>query len=232
VTAVEQVCPHTRDRRDALVSPDEPAVFELDRLHDLGLVRRRGVDRTGEPFRHPVQCDLPRNTCPGGEPVGRPGTRPTSPSSTSRSARRALPRTCRRPRRSETRSEHARADHDHARQACSHTRHIDVTPRTPGLPTVSSSSVEQSAHQGELVNYLMEPMLRPLARWAELSQRQACRNAMVASTALASNRRERNEVQEFVEEVLAHRQPRAGGAPASLPEAILPETNLPAARLG
>jgi len=76
------------------------------------------------------------------------------------------------------------------------------------------------------MDHLMEPMLRPLAWWAEQSQRQACRNAMVASTALTAGRRERNEVQEFVEEVLAHRQPRAGGAPASLSEASLSEARL------
>ena len=35
------------------------------------------------------------------------------------------------------------------------------------------------------MNHLIEPMLRPLSRFAEHSQRQACRNAMVASTALA-----------------------------------------------
>lgn len=71
------------------------------------------------------------------------------------------------------------------------------------------------------MNHIMEPMLRPLARWAEQSQRQACRNAMVASTALTAGRRERDEVQEFVEAILARRKPRAGAAPPSLPAARL-----------
>jgi hypothetical protein len=72
------------------------------------------------------------------------------------------------------------------------------------------------------MNHLLDPMLRPLSRWAEHSQRQACRNAMVASTALTAGRRERDEVQEFVEAALAAHEPRAGAAPP----------NLPAARLG
>ena len=69
------------------------------------------------------------------------------------------------------------------------------------------------------MNHIIDPMLRPLTRWAEHSQRGACRNAMVASTQLHELRVERDEVQEFVEELIAHRDPRAGAA-------------LPAARLG
>ncbi|MCW2761383.1 MAG: hypothetical protein JWR85_1584 [Marmoricola sp.] len=72
------------------------------------------------------------------------------------------------------------------------------------------------------MNQIIEPMMRPLTRWAEHSQRQACRNAMVASTALTAGRRERDEVQDYVEAVLSRRKPRAGAAPP----------NLPAARLG
>ncbi len=71
------------------------------------------------------------------------------------------------------------------------------------------------------MNQLIEPMMRPLTRWAEESQRKACRNAMVASTALTERRRERDEVQEFVETALARREPRAGAAPPSLPAARL-----------
>jgi hypothetical protein len=71
------------------------------------------------------------------------------------------------------------------------------------------------------MNQLIEPMLWPLNRWAEHSQQRACRNAMVASTALTAGRRERDEVQEFVEAALARRQPRAGAAPPSLPAARL-----------
>jgi hypothetical protein len=68
---------------------------------------------------------------------------------------------------------------------------------------------------------LVVPMFLPLQRWAEHSQRQACRNAMVASTALAAGRRERDETQEFVDSVLARRARRAGAAPPSLPAARL-----------
>ena len=68
---------------------------------------------------------------------------------------------------------------------------------------------------------LIEPVLRPVTAWAEQSQRRACRNAMVASTALTAGRRERDEVQEFVEAILARRKPRAGAAPPSLPAARL-----------
>jgi hypothetical protein len=55
------------------------------------------------------------------------------------------------------------------------------------------------------MNNLIEPVLRPLSRFAEHSQRQACRNAMVASTALSAGRVEREEVQQFVTTMLAHR---------------------------
>lgn len=61
----------------------------------------------------------------------------------------------------------------------------------------------------------------PLARWAEESQRQACRNAMVASTALAAGRRERDEVRELVEHLLSSREPRAGATSPTLPVARL-----------
>lgn len=67
------------------------------------------------------------------------------------------------------------------------------------------------------MNLLIEPMLRPLARWAEQSQQRACRNAMVAATAISNGRRERDEVQDYVEAVLARRRPRAGAAPPRLP---------------
>jgi hypothetical protein len=69
------------------------------------------------------------------------------------------------------------------------------------------------------MNQLIEPMLRPLTRWAENSQRQACRNAMVASTVLTAGRRERDETQEFVNTLLARRTRRAGAAPPALPAA-------------
>ena len=76
------------------------------------------------------------------------------------------------------------------------------------------------------MNQLVGPLLRPLVfravtRWAETSQQTACRNAMVASTALAAGRRERDETQEYVESTLARRARRAGAAPPSLPAARL-----------
>lgn len=64
------------------------------------------------------------------------------------------------------------------------------------------------------------PLFRPISRWAETSQRTACRNAMLASTALAAGRRERDETQEFVDSVLASRA-RANAAAPSLPAARL-----------
>ena len=63
-----------------------------------------------------------------------------------------------------------------------------------------------------LTTQILWPLARPLTRWAEHSQSTACRNAMVASTALAARRRERDEVQEFVEALLAQRGARAIGA--------------------
>ncbi|MCW2807205.1 MAG: hypothetical protein JWQ93_1160 [Marmoricola sp.] len=71
------------------------------------------------------------------------------------------------------------------------------------------------------MNQLIGPMLRPLARWAEQSQQQACRNAMVASTTIAESRRERDEVQEYVEAVLSDRGSRAGAAPPTVPASRL-----------
>ncbi len=65
------------------------------------------------------------------------------------------------------------------------------------------------------------PAWHPLTRWAESSQRTACRNAMVASTALTASRRERDEAQAFVETMIARRSRRAGAAPPTLPAARL-----------
>jgi hypothetical protein len=71
------------------------------------------------------------------------------------------------------------------------------------------------------MNQLVGPLFLPLTRWAENSQRTACRNAIVATTALAAHRRERDETREFVDSVLAQRARRAGAAPPSLPAARL-----------
>lgn len=71
------------------------------------------------------------------------------------------------------------------------------------------------------MNTFVRKLAWPLARLAEESQRQACRNAMVASTALAASRRERDEVAELVQQLLSHREPRAGAAPPTLPAARL-----------
>jgi hypothetical protein len=67
------------------------------------------------------------------------------------------------------------------------------------------------------MNQLVGPFFQPLTRWAEHSQRQACRNAMVASTALAAGRRERDEAREFVDSLLARRAHPTDAPPPSLP---------------
>ena len=72
-----------------------------------------------------------------------------------------------------------------------------------------------------LVTQMMWPVSRPLAQWAESSQRHACRNAMVASTAIATTRRERDEVQEYVDTLIARRSRRVGPASPTLPAARL-----------
>ena len=69
-----------------------------------------------------------------------------------------------------------------------------------------------------LVTQMLWPVTRPLTQWAELSQRGACRNAMVASTAITATRRERDEVQEYVDTLIAR---RAGAASPTLPAARL-----------
>jgi hypothetical protein len=56
-----------------------------------------------------------------------------------------------------------------------------------------------------LTTPILKPLTGPLNRWAEHSQSIACRNAMIASTAITARRRERDEVQEFVEALLAQR---------------------------
>lgn len=53
--------------------------------------------------------------------------------------------------------------------------------------------------------HLLAPLLRPVSAWAETIQSTACRNALVASTALTERLRERREAQEYVTQVLALR---------------------------
>lgn len=67
------------------------------------------------------------------------------------------------------------------------------------------------------MNHLVGPIFRPLRLWAAGSQRRACRNAMVAATALTATRRERDETQEFIDSVLAHRARPADSAAPTLP---------------
>ena len=71
------------------------------------------------------------------------------------------------------------------------------------------------------MNHLLDPVLWPLTRWAEHSQRTACRNAMVASTALAARRREHDEAQDFVREVIARRSGGRGTVTVRVPAARL-----------
>lgn len=62
---------------------------------------------------------------------------------------------------------------------------------------------------------LLQPVLGPLRRWAEQSQRRACHNAGTACTLLARRRREREEAQAYVDSVLSldahHRARRVPG---------------------
>lgn len=54
--------------------------------------------------------------------------------------------------------------------------------------------------------------VRDLTDWPERSQQAACRNALVASTALAERRRQRCEVEEFLADYLARRSEEAQSA--------------------
>ncbi len=83
------------------------------------------------------------------------------------------------------------------------------------------------------MNQLVGPFLRPVRRWAEDSQRAACRNAMVAATSLAAGRKERDETREFVAAVLAHRARPTDPTTAPTAHSTAPTTGtLPATRLG
>jgi hypothetical protein len=68
---------------------------------------------------------------------------------------------------------------------------------------------------------MLEPMIRPVTLWAERSQRGACRNAMVATTALAERRRDHLEVAAYLDRALDRGSHRAGSAAPSLPAARL-----------
>ena len=84
-----------------------------------------------------------------------------------------------------------------------------------------------------LVTQMLWPVSRPLTQWAENSQRHACRNAMVASTAITATRRERDEVQEFVETLIAAVSPsraRISHSPRCPARLSLPERSPRASR--
>ena len=70
-----------------------------------------------------------------------------------------------------------------------------ATPRLTVLTT--TRSVSGSAWQA-LSSRLPGSVRTSVQRWAVDSQRSACRNAMVAGTALAVRRAEREEVEEFL----------------------------------
>ena len=55
------------------------------------------------------------------------------------------------------------------------------------------------------ITHLAAPIVRPVLWWAQESQRRACRNAMVASTALAERRHERRDVEEYLSLTLGER---------------------------
>jgi len=62
------------------------------------------------------------------------------------------------------------------------------------------------------MKYLTPPVFWPVWIIAQRSQRRACRNAMVATTALSALRHEREETEEFVDELLSRRPTGAGAA--------------------
>ncbi len=64
---------------------------------------------------------------------------------------------------------------------------------------------------------LHSPVTARVSRWSERAQQRACRNAMVASTALSEARRERAEVERYVVGTLARRS-----SPALAPAAETP----------
>ncbi len=79
-------------------------------------------------------------------------------------------------------------------------------PRLTVLTTtrsVSGSAWQALASKLPITSRLQSSLVTSVHRWAVDSQRSACRNAMVAGTALAVRRAEREEV----EEVLAGRVP-------------------------
>lgn len=55
------------------------------------------------------------------------------------------------------------------------------------------------------MKYLTPPVFWPVWILAQHSQRRACRNAMVATTALTALRHEREETEELVDELLSRR---------------------------
>jgi len=69
--------------------------------------------------------------------------------------------------------------------------------------------------------HVFGPAVRPLTTWPEHLQRTACRNAMVASSQLLERRRERDETQEFIDDLLGPRARPAGAVPTPLPAARL-----------
>jgi hypothetical protein len=77
----------------------------------------------------------------------------------------------------------------------------------------------------QVLDPVIHPVRRVVLRWAERSQRDACRNAMVASTVLAERRRERLEVADYLAHALgtapSPQARRAGAAVSSLPAARL-----------
>ena len=72
-------------------------------------------------------------------------------------------------------------------------------------PRVCGTSVEQPAQLEDTMKYLTPPVFWPVLIIAQHSQRRACRNAMVATTALSALRHEREETEELVDELLSGR---------------------------
>jgi hypothetical protein len=85
---------------------------------------------------------------------------------------------------------------------------LPLTPARPRLPTAAGAALGATARRAA----------GPFVRWSVDAQLTARRNAMVASTALAQRRAEREEVEELVAALWATRSTRVrrSAAPAAL----------------
>ena len=73
-----------------------------------------------------------------------------------------------------------------------------------------------SHHAHSVGNMTLTRLFTSAATWHVIAQHRACRNALVASTALTQQRRERDEVEEFLA-LHAARHDRAAAVRVSVP---------------